>query len=140
MKLIKFKKEHLECMDIRDHEKHFLEIQGIVEYLVNSIAVTAILDGRVVCCGGVSPFAMGNAEIWLLPSIYLPEYKKTLCRAIKTWLLEIRDTLSLRRMQTDCLDDDLHNSWMEFLGFDREGTRKKYFNEKDYGVWGKVWE
>lgn len=139
-RLIPFKKEHLEIMDVRDHEKAFLTIQGLIEYMERSVAVTGIIDGRIIGCGGVSPFAMGNAEIWLVPSVYVTEHTVEFSKAVRKWLFQIREDLALNRMQTDCLDDDLHNGWMTFLGFDREGTRKRYFNGKDYGIWGKTWE
>lgn len=140
VRLVKFKKEHLEVMDIRDHEQNVINVFGHAEMLEQSVAITGVVDGRVLCCGGVLPFGMGNSDIWLIPSIYVPQYKKTFCVELKKWLFQVREDLALNRMQTECIDDDLHTSWMESLGFTHEGTRRKYFNGLDYKSWGRTWE
>jgi len=139
-RLIPFKKDHLECMDVRDHERAVLAMTTHLDVLQNSIAVTGIYDGRVVCCGGVLPFANGNAEIWLIPSIYVREYKKVFCKELKDWLFDVRDKLALIRMQSACINDELHTEWMEYLGFTKEGVMAKYHNGMDYAMWGRTWE
>lgn len=127
-------------MDVRPHERSVLDMVGHVATLENSIAITGIADGRVVCCGGIIPFGNGNAEIWLIPSIYVKDYKVLFCKELGKWLFGLRTDLSLNRMQTSCIDDATHTNWMEYLGFTKEGTMRRYFNGVDYNMWGKVWE
>lgn len=138
-KLIPFKKEHLECMDIREHEQVLLSNAAHLEALENSIAKTGIIEGRIIACGGILPFMNGNGELWLIPSIYVADHKLTFLKVIKAWIDEVAENLALRRMQSNCIDDGLHCSWMAHLGFQREGTLRNYFNGKDYAVWGRLW-
>jgi hypothetical protein len=137
---IPFKKEHLEVMTLRPHEERLLRDSKTLGSLVNSYAVTGILDGRVVCCGGILPFGGGNAEIWLIPSVYLKDYTLSFCRELKDWLFQAREDVDLKRLQSTCLDDELHSKWMTFLGFKDEGLRKCYYDGVDYRSWGRVWE
>ena len=128
-------------MDIRHHEASLLAHKEHLETLEkSSIACTGIINGVVMACGGVSPFMNGNAEIWLIPSMHLKEDSFLFARHLRRWLFGVREDLALTRMQTACIDDDLHCNWMMFLGFEKEGTMRKYHNGKDYIMWGRVWE
>lgn len=140
--IVPFKKEHLEVMEIRPHEKALITSNaGLLDaFQAGSIAFTGIVDGRVICCGGVSPFLMGNAEIWLIPSVYVERDPMIFARNLRKHLFNIRRDLALSRMQTSCIDDELHNRWMEFLGFTKEGHMKKFYNGVNYNLWGRVWE
>lgn len=139
MKIIPFKAEHLECMDIRKHEEQLL-IQYGAKHLEKAMAITGILDGRIVACGGVFPYGNGNSDIWLIPSIYVANSPIFLAKEVRKWLNKIQKDLSLNRMQSFCINDDLHDRWMSFLGFTKEGVMKKYSNGIDFAVWGKTWE
>lgn len=141
-RLIPFKKEHLEVMDVREHE---MAVLGFSDHISNleksSIAITGITDGRVICCGGVMPFGTGNAEVWLIPSIWVSKYPIIFQKTLKKWLLNVRNDLALTRMQTACINDDMHNNWMQNLGFEREGLMRNYFNGVDYAMFGRtIWQ
>jgi hypothetical protein len=127
-------------MDLRPHEESILgdEQNAILE--ASSVACTGIADGRVVACGGVAPFGNGNANIWLIPSIYVEQYKTAFATHVLRWLMGVREDLALNRMQSACLADDLHDGWMTFLGFEKEGVLRKYHNGLDYHMWGRIWE
>jgi hypothetical protein len=128
-------------MDIRPHEQQLLTMEGYVQSMqVRSIACTGIVDGRIICCGGVIPYQNGNADIWLIPSVYVSTVKMTFTKELKKWLFGVRNDLCLNRMQSYCLDDELHNRWMRFLGFEREGLARKYHQGKDYALFGRIWE
>lgn len=140
-KIIPFKVEHLEAMDMREHEAALCsDIERLRTIQMGSVACTGIVDGRIVCCGGVMPFLAGNSSIWLIPSIYIQENVMVFMRELNKWLMQVRADLVLNRMETDCIDDELHNRWMESLGFTCEGTKRKYYLGKDYNVWGRIWE
>ncbi len=124
---------------MRPHERQQTDMYGSAQ-LEASIACTYIHEGRVVACGGVLPYLNGTADIWLIPSVYLSEYKRPFIKNLRKWLFGVRENLVLNRMQSYCLDDDLHNAWMKFLGFEKEGTLKKYHHGVDYNIWGKTWE
>lgn len=140
-KIIPFKAEHLEVMDMREHEQSLCSDMNKMAMLASgSVARTGIVDGRILCCGGVTPFLTGNASIWLIPSVYLQEKSLEFSRELRKWLFQVREDLALCRMETECIDDDLHNRWMTFLGFDCEGVKRKFYMGKDYKVWGRLWE
>jgi len=140
--LIPFKKEHLEVMDMRQHEKDVLALSADMGAILeqSTVARTGIIGGKVVACGGVSINVFGAGEVWLIPSIYLPEHGMTYLRLVRDWLSDVQKSYDLKRMQTASPDDAMHNRYMEFLGFAKEGEMKQYALGKDYCMWGKLWE
>jgi len=128
-------------MDLRDHEKSLVvDFERVKALEAASIAVTGLDKGVVVACGGITPFLSGNAEIWLIPSIYFKEHAHTAVPEIMRWLFEVRENLQLNRMETSCIDDDLHTRFMEALGFECEGLKRKFYMGIDYKMWGRVWD
>lgn len=141
IKIVPYKKEHVELMNLREHEHILLQNPNMLEMLEGGIAVTAVADGRVSCAYGINPYLKGVADIWLLPSIYIESVDgMKLARRAKAWLEEMREDLNLHRMETLCLADDLHDRWMTFLGFECEGVKRKYCGGNDYKMWGRIWE
>jgi hypothetical protein len=139
--LIPFKKEHLEVMDMREHERNVLALSPLTGELLEQATVsrTAIIDGRVIACGGVTKNLYGSGDAWLIPSIYLPKYRVTYLRLVLDWLDNVSEAFEIKRMQTACLNDDLHDNYMEYLGFAKEGVMRQYALGKDYSVWGRLW-
>lgn len=138
-RIIPYKKEHIECMDVRAHESHFLN-DNTLSGLDNGYAYTGIHSGRVIACFGVIPYHSGNAEIWQIPSVYVQDHIIDYCKYTRKFLKDVADELQLRRMETLCLDDELHTRWMKFLGFESEGLKRKWIGDNDYRLWGKLWE
>lgn len=139
IKVIPFKKEHLEVMDIRDHEDRLLADESTAVCLEGSVAVTVIKDGRIEACYGFAPYLKDIADIWLIPSKTLPDNASKLAINAHKFLADMHEDMGIRRMETLCLDDDLHERWMTFLGFKKEGVKKQYYGGKDYVMWGKLW-
>jgi len=138
-KIVKFKVEHIDLMCLREHEQSIVGQPARMKALEEaSIAVTGVADGRIVLCGGVMPYLAGTADVWLLPSIYLPNHAKTVIPKLKEWLYNVREDLALTRLETSCLDDALHTRWMKWLGFEQEGIRRKFYMGKDYVMWSKI--
>lgn len=140
IKYVPFKKEHLDLIDLREHESVLFQNPHFAECLEGSLAYTACYNGRVMCAYGIIPYVKGIGEIWLLPSVYLGKEAIKLGRRAKLWLEDTRQDLGLHRMETLCLNDELHTRWMEFLGFECEGVKRKYWDGKDYKMWGRIWE
>ena len=138
-KIIPFKQSHLECMDMREHEQKLIKDKDLT-MLESAIAFTGMVDGRIICCGGVVPLNNGSAEIWLIPSVYVSHVTMTFARELRKTLFSVREDLGVTRLQTACINDDLHDRWMTFLGFQKEGVMRKYHNGEDYSMWGRVWE
>lgn len=136
IKIIPFKKEHLECMDIRVHERDFVEIEDMSMF--EGCAITGIIEGRIISCGGLLLEKHGCAYVWQVPSIYVRYVQKSYCRYIKEWLDSRIKEYMLHRLESVCVDDDLHNRWMSFLGFEKEGIKKSYYNGQNFAMFGRV--
>lgn len=140
IKIVPYKKEHVELMHLRVHENNLLLNPNMLEMLEGGIANTAVVDGRVICAYGINPYLKGVADIWLLPSVYVESKEAVkVARGAKAWLEQMQEDLGLHRMETTCLDDDLHNRWMSYLGFEIEGAKRSYFGGCDYNMWGRIW-
>ena len=137
-KIIPFKIDHIDCMDIREHEMKFNK--EMLAHLEGKMSITGVIDGRVISCGGITPYSDTAAILWQLPSIYVEQYAVPYARFIRKWLDETADNLGIKRMETACIDDRLHNRWMQFLGFEKEGVKKQYLFGLDYSMWGKLWD
>lgn len=138
-KIVPFKKEHLDCMEVRSHEDYILKT-GVINSLEDGVAFTGIIDGRIIACGGVVPYKHGVGELWQIPSIYVADHALVYARYIKEWVEEMKEVFGLHRMETLCQTDELHSKWMKFIGFESEGVKKKFFDGQDYEMWGKTWE
>jgi hypothetical protein len=139
IKIVPFKKEHIDCMEVREHEKYLIDSE-ILEMFESGMAYTGIYDGRIISCGGLLLKPYGNADIWQIPSIYIKDVRLSYCKIITKWIKEQAHDLALNRMETISLDDGLHNRWMRFLGFEKEGVKRRLINGKDYAMWGRVFE
>ena len=135
---VEFKKEHLEVMDLRQHERKLLETGQFGEYLERGVACTGLVDGRIVCCGGVNLLPGNTADIWLIPSIHVKRHTKVFVKGLREWLFTVANDLGVNRMQTICVNDDLHNRWMKFLGFKKEAIMEKFYNEDDYVMYART--
>lgn len=140
IKKVPFKKEHLDVMVLRDHEDRLFANPNIVAALEGSISEIAIVDGVPVCAYGIAPYLGDLAEVWLVPSVYVEQQAVKVAKGARKWLEDMRVDLGIRRMETLCLADEFHDRWMEFMGFECEGTKRQYYNGADYKLWGRIWE
>ena len=144
-KIIPFKVEHIEIMDIREYELNttfqLANIQaGLKIFEQNKMAGTIIYAGRVIAIMGLQELWPGVCELWVIPSKYLPEYAlpfaRTIRKAIASGILN-----NYHRVQIQAKDDELHNRWLKFLRFEKEGTLRTYDKfQNDYIVWARVKE
>lgn len=140
VRIIPFKAEHVDCLDMREIEaKMHIGFDTFKEAEKSCVAVTGLLDGRIMLCGGIRPFLDYTAEIWLLPSVYLASAPVTVGKRVRRWLFDTRKDMSLKRLQTCCIDDAFHARWMVYLGFEKEGVLRRYNFGMDYGIWGRIW-
>lgn len=144
-KIIPFKVEHLEVMNIRDYELNttfqIANAQiGLKVFEQSKTAGTIIYDGRVIAIMGLQELWPGVCELWVIPSVYLPEYAlpfaRTIRKALNSGILD-----NYRRVQIQAVDDKLHNRWLKFLNFKKEGTFKKFDQlGNDMNMWARVKE
>ena len=142
-RVIPFKKEHIECMEIREYEQNTTmklpQLQvAFQSWEQSNAAGTIIHDGRVLAIMVYWELWPGVCELYVLPSIYTEKYPLDFSKTIKR-LLDSGIFSSYRSLQIQAPDDDLHNRWVKFLKFDKEGTFKKYDQlGNDLNMWARV--
>lgn len=136
IKIIPFKKEHLDCMEMREHERGFVVEDEMAAF--EGCAFTGIIEGRIISCGGLLLEKGGNAYLWQIPSVYVHDVKLSYCKYIRKWIDDVSKEFCLNRLESLCVDDELHNRWMGFLGFQKEGVKRRFYNGQDYAMFGRL--
>ena len=98
-------------------------------------------ETTVIACGGVACAAWkGFGEFWLIPSIYVPQYPKTVFKAARTFIIDAIEKMDLHRVQATIRATDLTAiGWIEHLGFEREGLMRKFGpNQEDQYLYARV--
>lgn len=147
VELVTFHPRHLEVAQLRPLEAETLKrlpeaFDRIEELAKKSIeAVTLMADGRILLCCGVMRMYAGVAELWLMPTIYVPENPVLVGKACREFVEVVAKGLSAHRLQALAVADELHDRFMEFLGFETEGTFKKFDDQKrDYRMWARFFD
>ena len=127
-KLIPFKPDHLELIELRDQEREQLDsggLDGVFEYRANDgIAWTLIIDGRVIACFGITEMG-GVADIWMMSSIYVKEYGRRVSVMTRSILNNYIEDTEPRRVQTTCMNNAVDIRFMEWMGLEQEGVLRK---------------
>lgn len=104
----------------------------------------AFVDGdTVVALAGYYEPWPGLWEVFIYPSKHVPEYGMMFARYVRKvlhGLIKNRNKhVPVHRVQTEALDDRLHNRWMKFMGFTCDGLMRKYSpTQQDYKLWSIV--
>lgn len=143
-KIIPGKFEHFEFLELREQEQKtfnydetsLAKIKAMVDC---SISGTFIHDGVMLAIMGYYELWPGVVEVWVFPSKHIPKYKFTYLKCVKQYIHSLFDGLPIHRMQTSAINDKLHEAWMDFLGFKKEGTMERYSADKiDYAIWART--
>lgn len=93
-------------------------------------AKTLVVDGKVVCCGGVVPLWNGVGEAWIELAPGFEENKFSLIKAIKSFFSDV--SKDFHRVQCIVVKDNKKAlRFAEFIGFKNEGLSKKYTVDKE---------
>lgn len=90
-------------------------------------------DGAIIACAGVvCAHWRGFGEYWLVPSVHVQKYMKTVYKTAKAFIDDTIDKLGLYRVQATIKEDDqVSIRWIEHLGFEREGLMRKFGPNKE---------
>ena len=114
--LIPFKAEHL--LSFVDKNTDILqEMRHAVEKERRGPAFTAIVDGRVIGCGGVMVMWPGVGAAWVSVDKDITRYGIWLTRNVKAALRDIVKGLGLHRVEAVALS---HSRWLKIVGFHKE--------------------
>lgn len=106
----------------------------------NVEGITVLLDGEIVAIMGIALLWPGVGEVTLIPSDKFYQNKFTATKITKKFIRLALETFRLHRIQATALKDlPGHSRFLEFLGFQLEGTLRGYglkgedFNMYSYG-------
>lgn len=144
VKCLEFRKEHLKDLDLRHREATILRLNGEFELnldhlgeYVDLVTVMDELTGNVLTVGGTLPIFPGVADIFMFPSKHVPRHRKEFSKTVKG-LVDIWAN-AFNRLQSVCLNDGLHNRWMRFIGFQKEGVLKAFGPDcKEYALFSRI--
>lgn len=137
---VPFKWEHLDIMELRDYERETIDTTKLSALADLGICNTIIFDGRILAILGYIHLFPDVVEVFLLPSQYLPRYGTMFAREVKRLQRALESNGIVRRMQTSSVADDLHDRWMNFLGFTCEAHEMKNFvNGQTYRLWARIY-
>ena len=113
--------------------------------IMNNSITKVIIDGddKALALISVMILHTGVATIFVIPSKDAHSLKKKTFIAtvvsLRSTLDEIVKEHKLRRVETLTIDEEKHNTWMKFHGFQMEGVKRKYgINGEDYKMWSKL--
>jgi hypothetical protein len=147
--IVPFDPHHCQVMDVRDVEFQdtfqlkdvYLRLQGVKESIDRGEgeAGTFIHNGRILCCAGFRKLWPGVLEGWIIPSIWVKEAPVSFAKYMRRYLEAVASTFKAHRVQTLSPDDQFHERWMKFMGFEKEGVLKNYTHRKhNYGIYARL--
>lgn len=80
-------------------------------------------------------FTNYSGECWHGFFLISKNFSATQAKVIKRYVHQTMWDMDADRLQTDSEDNAMLNEWHKFLGFTKEGTRKRMLNGKDYNMW-----
>lgn len=140
MKIIPFKKAHLDKMIVQEHQKGyvFLETSEMFDQLAGEDSFSAIDDdGTVWGCAGLVRITQTRGVAWAYLAQDMNARMITVTRAIKRYF-EMSDLIRIE-MQVDCEFPQGHR-WAKMLGFEKECERMRAFTPdlRDCALYAKV--
>lgn len=96
-------------------------------------AHTAMVDGMVIGCAGVVMMWEGVGHAWAVFGELFPKFPVFMTKVTKNHIKQITEDYSMKRVQTLIESGNERNMrWAEYLGFEREGTMRRYYHGRDY--------
>lgn len=144
MKVVPGNTAHLDLLEIRPSEVAAMAldphaVQKMKLWIETSFSGTLLYNGVVLAMLGFFEIWPGVIEVWVLPSIYVPQHPIPFLRTVRRYIDSIVRDFNPHRLQSAAIDDELHEKWMTFLGFEKEGVLRQYSTDRiNYCQWSKV--
>lgn len=137
-----FRIEHFDRMHIKPQTWASKRDRQMIEaYGASGPSLSLMDDDLVICCGGICCAAWkGFGEVWLVPSIYVDAYPKSVYAHTRKFIADAIDNLDLYRVQATIKEHDKTSiRWIEKLGFVREGLMMKFGpNQENQFMYARV--
>ena len=142
-KMIVYKSDHFDLLEIRERELRSIGIIKNGKERMDLLSQTGscftmIFNGKILGVVGWLEFWPGMCELFVLPTIYLPEAGVVFAKAMKKRLHSFEKIKKFQRIQVRSVKDKLHIRWLSWLGFNIEGTLKNYgVDGEDFLMWAR---
>ncbi len=146
LKIIPFQIEHLDWMDIREHEvENILSVKNYKEKIkavtLVGTSLTVICNHTILCALGVLDIYDGVCEIWMLPCKSILQHKLSFAKITKNFIDQLWEMGYYNRIQVAALADDFHNRYFSWLGFKIEtpnGMKNFTIKKCTYNMWSRT--
>lgn len=138
---VPFQEKHLYEIELRELERAHTTPEMLASYLTlpTSGAVTMVCSEGIVAVTGFWEVNPGVIQVYVLPSVLVPQVPVQFIRKIKSRLNSIIDSKKAHRAQTFSVATPESDRYMGLMGFTCEGTLRKWTHDKlDYRVWAIV--
>jgi hypothetical protein len=127
------KQFHVNDIDLVNHKIKYEDINLLKDdvypcYNLGDKALTFIDDGRIIFICGIKLFRPGVGQCWIIPSVYVDNYKVSFVKTIRKLIKDNFKAMNLHRLHTTIVDDFV--GWIEYMGFKRESVLEKIGSDK----------
>lgn len=112
----------------------------VLDMLVDPAYVTVTMRHPDGMTAAILAFTCYSADAWHGFFLISKRFTATQGKVIRAYIRSTMRTLDADRLQTDSQDSPEINKWHQFLGFTKEGTRRRMLNGKDYNMWALMRE
>lgn len=120
---------------------NFPNPRAIAASLARGPAYTAVIDGRILASGGILPFWKGVGEAWIVSSELVSEHRVFFAKAVWRILNQLIIDDGFERVQTTVdAEHKVSIKWLERMGFEYEGTMRKFIGGRDHYRYARVRE
>ncbi len=123
-----FREAHLDIFHVADSHRADCWAAAKQWHHLGSLlqAGSHMIDGRIVYISCFIPTTPGVVEVWMHPSIYVPQYKLAVIKHVKWWLQDVAERCNARRIQTWGDTSAQSDRWLAYLGFKCEGVLQSF--------------
>lgn len=117
MKIVKFKKEHVEVAELAGFDKKIFMVPEHLEGLESHLSETFIVNGRIIAFAGLVKVE-DTGYVWLVPTKYFNCTCLDFFRTMKKYLKELPKSMGIKKFETNGHRNDTVRRWLKRLGFE----------------------
>jgi RimJ/RimL family protein N-acetyltransferase len=126
--LIPFEPMHAKQIERQPEQSEEVDMTGCDGYSI-------VIDGKIYCCIGLIKVWKDRGRVWSLIDIKAGQHMVALIRTFK----KLYKQHKIKRIEIDVKSDFKQGHRMaKLLGFKREGTMIKYFDDMNFDLYAKV--
>jgi hypothetical protein len=136
---VKFEDDHARGIVLRDYESRIFNRDWLINVNTYGKILTYMWGDDILAIGGFFEKWKGVARVFVVPSIHTSKCPKSFVQTAREAIDTLYNDLSYHRLETESKADEQTDKWMKFLGFECEGTLRKWSAIKDdWRLWSRV--